>query len=132
MTGVLPGGSVLFVDDEQPIRDLFGRALIAAGVECDGAADGNQALAKLDRRQYGALVIDILMPDRDGVETILEVRKRWPETFIIAISGGGRIGAADFLKLAGMVGADRTQMKPFTPAMLLAALALGRPQTVVA
>ncbi len=72
------------------------------------------------------------MPDRDGVETILEVRKRWPETFIIAISGGGRIGAADFLKLAGMVGADRTQMKPFTPAMLLTTLALGRPATVVA
>jgi DNA-binding response OmpR family regulator len=122
----------LFVDDEQPIRELFGRALLAAGIEFDGAADGNEALAKLEQRRYGALVIDIIMPDREGVETIMEVRKLWPETFIIAISGGGRIGAADFLKLAGMVGADRTQMKPFTPTMLLAALALGRPRTVVA
>ena len=127
MAGVKRGGSVLFVDDEQPIRDLFGRALIAAGIECDGAADGNKALAKLDQRQYDAVVIDIIMPDREGVETIVEVRKRWPQSFIIAMSGGGRVGAADFLKLAKMVGADCTLTKPFTPAKLLAMLAEGPP-----
>jgi len=130
MTAVMREGSVLIVDDEQPIRDLFGRALIAAGIECDGAADGNKALLKLEERRYDAVVIDIIMPDREGVETIVEVRKRWPDTFIIAISGGGRIGAADFLKLAAAVGADRTLTKPFTPAKLLATLAEGAPLTV--
>jgi DNA-binding response OmpR family regulator len=130
MTAVMRGGSVLFVDDEQPIRDLFGRALIAAGIECDGAADGNKALFKLGQRRYDAVVIDIIMPDREGVETIVEIRKRWPETFIIAISGGGRVGAQDFLNLAAVLGADRTLTKPFTPAKLLATLAEGPPQTV--
>jgi len=130
MTAVMRGASVLFVDDEQPIRDLFGRALIAAGIEFDSAADGNKALAKLDQRRYDAVVIDIIMPDREGVETIVEIRKRWPETFIVAISGGGRVGAQDFLKLASMLGADRTLTKPFTPAKLLAALAEGRPLTI--
>ena len=129
MTGVGRGGSVLFVDDEQPIRDLFERALVAAGIAFDGAADGNKALVKLGQRRYDALVIDIIMPDREGVETIMEVRKQWPETFIIAISGGGRIGPADFLQLAEMVGADRTLTKPFTPTQLLAALAEGRPES---
>jgi len=123
---------VLFVDDEQPIRDLFGRALIAAGIDFDGAADGNKALAKLDQRQYDALVIDVIMPDRKGVETILEVRKRWPEMFIIAMSGGGRVGADDFLKLAKAVGADCTLTKPFTPARLLAMLGEGPPPRIAA
>ncbi len=127
MTGVVRGMSVLFVDDEQPIRELFGRALIAAGIEVDGAADGNKALAKLEHRGYDAIVIDIIMPDREGVETIVEIRRRWPDAFIIAISGGGQIGAQDFLKLAAAVGADSTLTKPFTPAKLLSTLAEGPP-----
>jgi DNA-binding response OmpR family regulator len=127
LTGVIKGGSVLFVDDEQPIRDLFGRALIAAGIEFDPAVDGNQALAKLETRRYGAVVIDIIMPDREGVETIMQIRERWPDTYIVAISGGGRVGAGDFLKLAEAVGADRTLTKPFTPTQLLAMLAAGPP-----
>ncbi len=130
MTNVIHGRSVLFVDDEQPIRDLFGRALIAAGIQFDGAADGNKALAKLNQRQYDAVVIDIIMPDREGVETILEIRKRWPEIFIIAISGGGRIAAETFLDLARELGADCTLSKPFTPSKLLAVLSEGPPPRV--
>jgi len=132
MTGIAAGASILFVDDEQPIRDLFGRALIAAGMQFDSAADGNKALAKLALRPYDAAVIDIIMPDREGVETILEARKIRPEIFIVAISGGGRIGADDFLKLASLVGADRTLTKPFTPATLLATLAIGPPPKIAA
>jgi DNA-binding response OmpR family regulator len=123
MTGAAKAVSILFVDDEQPVRDLFQRALVAAGLEFDGAADGNKALAKLGQRRYDAMVIDIIMPDREGIETITEVRRRWPEIFIVAISGGGRMGANDLLKLAEMVGADRTLTKPFTPTKLLAVLA---------
>jgi len=132
MIGVTRGGSVLVVDDEPLIRELFGTALIAAGMACDSASDGNGALIKLEQRLYDALVIDIIMPDREGVETIIEVRKRWPEMFIIAISGGGRVGPEDFLKLAKAVGADRTLTKPFTPSQLLATLAEGRPPRIAA
>jgi DNA-binding response OmpR family regulator len=122
----------LFVDDEQPIRALFERALIGAGFEFDGAADGNKAIAKLEQRRYDAVVIDMIMPDREGVETIVEIRKRWPETYIVAISGGGRIDASGFLDLAKALGADRTLTKPFTPAKLLATLSEGRPHKVEA
>ena len=126
------GGSLLFVDDEQAIRDLFERALIGASLVFDGAADGNQAIAKLEQRRYDAVVIDIIMPNREGVETIVEIRRRWPETYIIAISGGGRIGAVGFLDLAKALGADRTLTKPFTPAKLLATLGEGPPPRVAA
>jgi DNA-binding response OmpR family regulator len=132
MTGLERGNSILFVDDERPIRDLFERALTTAGFEFEGAADGNKALIKLNQRRFDAVVTDIIMPDREGVETILEIRKQWPEMFIIGISGGGRIGAADFLKLATMVGADCTLTKPFTPATLIATLAKGRPPKLAA
>jgi DNA-binding response OmpR family regulator len=115
----------LFVDDEQSIRDLFERALVGAGFEFDGAADGDKAVAKLEGRRYDAVVIDLIMPDREGMETIREVRRRWPETFIIAISGGGRIGADNVLDLAKALGADRTLTKPFTPAKLVAMLGEG-------
>ena len=95
------------------------------------AANGDQALAQLKQRRFAAVVIDIIMPEREGIETILEMRKHWPETFIIAMSGGGRIGPEDFLKLALMVGADRTLKKPFTPTQLIYALAGGPPPAVV-
>jgi DNA-binding response OmpR family regulator len=124
--------SLLFVDDEQPIRDLFERALNSAGFEFDGAADGNQAIIKLELRRYDAVVIDIIMPDREGVETIVEIRRRWPETYIVAISGGGRIGGNGFLNMAKALGADRTLTKPFTPAKLLATLSECRPPQLAA
>jgi DNA-binding response OmpR family regulator len=132
LAGVGKGGSVLFVDDEPLIREIFTGALTAAGINCSEAADGDQALAKLDQRRFDAVVIDIIMPEREGVETILEMRKRWPATYIIAISGGGRVGPEDFLKLAAMVGADRTLKKPFTPNQLIQTLAAGPPPAGVA
>jgi len=67
------------------------------------------------------VVCDIIMPTREGVETILALRKRSPNLKIIAISGGYRIGPADFLKLARHVGADETLAKPFRLAELVAA-----------
>lgn len=119
--------TVLFVDDEPSIRLLAGRALTQAGYEFDQAGDGNQALNKMAERRYSALVTDLIMPEREGIEMIIEVRRTWPDTYIIAMSGGGRVGPDDFLKLAKMAGADRVLRKPFRPSDLLAALAAGKP-----
>ena len=132
MTGVVSGDSVLFVDDEAPVRILFRRAFAALGIDFEEAEDGNQALAKLERRRFDAVVIDIIMPGRDGVDTIQRIRERWPQTYIIAMSGGGRIGPDEFLKLAAAVGADRTLTKPFRLARLMALLADGPPPRLLA
>jgi DNA-binding response OmpR family regulator len=59
------------------------------------------------------------MPNREGIETILEAKKRFPGIPIIAISGGGRSGPQSFLDLARKLGADDCLAKPFRPTELL-------------
>ncbi len=109
---MLSGKSVLVVDDELGIRQLAARTLAAAGYEAYSASNGEEAIDILERTAIDLAVIDIIMPDKEGVETIIEVKSRWPHVKLIAISGGGRIGPDDFLHLARMVGADATMKKP--------------------
>lgn len=119
--------SVLFVDDEDAIRTLAKDALTNAGYVFDEAADGAEAVAKLERRPYDVAVVDIIMPGREGVETIVEIKSRWPGVYVVAISGGGRVGPDDFLRLAKMLGADTTLKKPFRFTELIAAIGQDRP-----
>ncbi len=109
---MLIGKSVLFVDDEPGIRQLGARVLGAAQCDTYVAGNGKEAIAVLEKAPIDLVIIDIIMPDKEGVETIMEIKARWPELKIIAISGGGRVGPDDFLHLASMVGADATMRKP--------------------
>ncbi len=59
------------------------------------------------------MITDIIMPEMDGIETIMALRREFPEVKIIAISGGSRIGPREFLNLARVLGAHRTLHKPF-------------------
>ena len=107
--------AVLFVDDDQGIRELNARTLKARGFDCHTAADGEEALAKLEQAPFDLVVLDVIMPRREGIQTLIEIKRRWPQTRVIAISGGGRIGPDDFLGLAREFGADATLAKPVTP-----------------
>jgi len=77
------------------------------------ADDGSTALKFLQKEQPDIMITDLIMPDKEGIETILEVRKEYPDVKIIAISGGGRIGPTNYLRLAKSVGANCTITKPF-------------------
>jgi len=107
------GQSILVVDDDHGIRVLLERWLVAEGYAVTVAADGDEAIEAFEQRSFHLMVTDIIMPDREGIETLLEVRKRWPQCKIIAMSGGGRVDAEQFLALAGNLGADATLKKPF-------------------
>jgi DNA-binding response OmpR family regulator len=120
---MLSGKIVLVVDDEAGIRHLIARAVRAAGGETFGAANGRQAMLLLERAYVDLAVVDILMPEKEGIETIMEMKSRSPGLKIIAISGGGRIGPEDFLRLAGMIGADATMKKPLNFKELIATIA---------
>lgn len=122
--GVTKGGSVLVVDDDAAVREMLERALTLAGINFAGASDGNKGIAKLESNRYDAVITDIIMPDRDGVELIVKIRQQWPDTFVIAMSGGGRIGAGQFLDLAKALGADCTLVKPFKPSQVISLLSL--------
>jgi len=113
---------ILIIDDEDQVRALFRRALEQAGHEVVTAPDGN-AGCKLYRQHPSDMVIcDIIMPDKDGLETIIDLRRTFPTVKIIAISGGGRVSSADYLDMAHKFGADLILEKPVTPQALARAV----------
>jgi CheY-like chemotaxis protein len=112
--------TILVVDDEDGIRALLQELLESAGHHAVVAADGREALQVLAQTQIVDLVItDLVMPNQDGVETVQEIRRRYPRTKIIAMSGafGGQ-----FLRTAELLGACATLAKPINAARLLEAV----------
>jgi CheY-like chemotaxis protein len=83
-------------------------------------ADGTRALEMQRAQPADVLITDIFMPERDGLETITSFRREFPQTRIVAMSGGGlRIGGKLYLETAGIAGADAVLRKPFDPKSLL-------------
>lgn len=105
--------SILLVDDNDQLRSLIERSLKAAGHEVVTAANGKSALAILPTVKYDLVLTDIVMPDMEGLELIRSIRKANPGAKIIAMSGGGRGTADDYLTLAKNFGAAATLEKPF-------------------
>lgn len=113
---------ILIIDDEAMIREMFRRILEMEGYAVSEAAEGNEALARCREQCPDLIITDLIMPDKEGIETIIEIRRDFPETKIIAISGGGRITAREYLELAETFGADRSLSKPIGREELLAAV----------
>jgi DNA-binding response OmpR family regulator len=105
---------ILIVDDEESIRYTLTKTLKSQGHEIYQASDGDTALKVLSEQEIELVVTDILMPNREGLETIREIRMNWPEIKIVAMSGGGRIRNTEFLKVAQKFGADVILKKPFS------------------
>jgi CheY-like chemotaxis protein len=113
---------VLVIDDDEQLRALLYEILDRAGFEVVEAANGVEGL-KLYRSQPADLVItDLIMPEKEGVETIMELRDQFPNARIIAISGGERAGGRNYLPIAARLGARRTIAKPFSRQEILEAV----------
>jgi DNA-binding response OmpR family regulator len=110
---------ICVIDDDESVRQTVGRILSSAGYSVINAADGAQGLEAVEQSSPAMIITDIVMPNREGIETILEAKKRFPGIPIIAISGGGRTGPQDFLDVARKLGADDCLAKPFRPTELL-------------
>ena len=115
--------SILIIDDEEDIRDALQMVLQRAGYDVMVAANGSEAI-ELQRSEPADLIItDIIMPEKDGVTTIKEIRNEFPGTRVIAISGGGGVQSAEYmpeaitttayLAAAKEAGADMVFTKPF-------------------
>jgi DNA-binding response OmpR family regulator len=111
---------VLVIDDEDMIREIIKTVLTEAGYQVAGAANGAEGLKLLESQPVDLIITDILMPEKEGIETIIETRKSHPNIKIVAISGGGRAHNFHPLKIASKIGADMTLPKPFEPDELLA------------
>jgi DNA-binding response OmpR family regulator len=110
---------ICVIDDDESVRQTVGRILSSAGYAVVNAADGAKGLEAVEQSSPVMIITDIVMPNREGIETILEAKKRFPGIPIIAISGGGRSGPQSFLDLARKLGADDCLAKPFRPTELL-------------
>jgi CheY-like chemotaxis protein len=113
---------ILVIDDEPMLRRTLRALLERAGHTVVEAEDGDKGLAQLNVQMPDLVLTDIIMPNREGVETIGEMRRRAPQTPIIAMSGGGSRGGELFLTLAEQLGACATLAKPIRQADLLAAV----------
>lgn len=104
---------ILVVDDQVSIRSALGRMLTLEGYEVIPAADGDEATRLW--RDHGAdlVIMDLFMPEKDGIETIAELRASSPGIPIIAMSGGGTSNQVNVLEAASLLGAVATIEKPF-------------------
>lgn len=111
---------VLVIDDEDSVRSMTKAALTKAGYQVFWAANGIEGLKVLETQTVELVLTDVLMPEKEGAETIVEIRQRFPSVRIIAMSGGGRTENMRPLKIAGDLGADVLLAKPFDLDNLLA------------
>jgi len=112
--------TILIIDDEEPIRALLRTTLEAAGHEVVEAANGRQGLELYRHRQTDLVITDIVMPELNGLDMLLELTREFLHAKVIAISGAGE--EKNVLDVAKLLGARRTFQKPFSLPQLLDAV----------
>lgn len=104
--------NILIVDDDPTVRLIATELLRGGGHAIVEAEDGDDALKTVGAMAIDLVVLDLLMPNKDGLETIVELRKRQPGIRILAISSGGRMEPGHLLRTAMVFGADECLEKP--------------------
>jgi DNA-binding response OmpR family regulator len=114
---------ILVFDDEPSILLMLKKMLEKAGHEVDISLNGSEGMNLFEKQKPDLLITDIIMPQKEGLEIILELRRKHPELKIIAISGGGRIGPEGYLPSAKLFGADMVFQKPLVQKEFVQAVA---------
>ncbi len=106
--------NILLTEDDDELRLALLEQLTDSGHKARGARNGREACAVMLEERFDALVTDIIMPERDGLELIAAFRQAYPQAPVIAMSGGGRALDEQVCEnLAKHLGADRFLKKPF-------------------
>lgn len=113
---------ILVIDDDKQVCLSIRAVLESQGHEVETVGDVDDGLALQQSGAFDAAIIDLVLPDRDGLEAISEFRKSFPQTRIIAISGGGTIVKKNYLPAAMALGADQALEKPFEGEQLVSAI----------
>lgn len=115
---------ILLVEDDEHVRDMLTQVLQRAAHEVAAAADGEEAVQLLQRSKPDIIITDIIMPKKNGIALITEVKSHHPDIDVIAISGGGRLDPIGYLDLSESIGASVSFEKPVDRAALLMAVDL--------
>jgi DNA-binding response OmpR family regulator len=111
---------ILVIDDDSGFRRMIRMILTRMRHDIVEAQDGNEGIARFKAEQPDLVISDIVMPDKEGIQTILEIRALAPDARIIAMSGGGVSLGTSYLGAALKLGANLVLTKPFRPAELAA------------
>ncbi|MEO6004582.1 MAG: response regulator [Opitutus sp.] len=118
-----PERSILVIDDNAQLREVLRDGLKKLGYVVITASDGAEAFQSIARNKFDIVITDLLMPQKDGIEVIGELKRIQPAARIIAMSGGGRGSRDHYLQTARGLGAHAILGKPFSMSELNAALA---------
>jgi CheY-like chemotaxis protein len=111
--------AILVIDDDASVREVVSEMLRLEGHAVTIAENGREAIALLVSQHFDLVITDLIMPEKEGIETISEIRRTDKRIPILAISGGGRLGPGDYLQTARHIGADASLAKPFARQELL-------------
>jgi CheY-like chemotaxis protein len=118
-----PAARILVIDDDADFRALVADLLTVSGHTVVEADDGQVGIACYRAQPFDLVLTDMIMPRREGIEVIRAIRRLNPRARIVAMSGGAAAAPRLYLQMAGHLGADRTLLKPFSAATLLATVA---------
>jgi len=114
---------ILVIDDEDQMRQMLKQTLERAGYEVIDAPNGEKGVQLFRESPADLVITDLIMPEKDGMETVIELKRDFPDINIIAISGGSRaMDPRDYLHYATQVGVVCTFTKPIEPQELLNAI----------
>ena len=117
-------GRILVIDDDPAMRGSMRRILERDGHDLREAGDGAEGLRLFRAEPADVVVTDVLMPGKEGMETIVELREEAPDVRILVVSGGGTMLGESTLSDAQALGADASLAKPFTVDQLRSAVAV--------
>jgi CheY-like chemotaxis protein len=111
---------ILLIEDDDSVRTMLRLTLVHCGHTVIEARNGVEGLARFQHANADLVITDIVMPEKDGLEVVMELRGNHPSVKIIAISGADSGG--DYLDSARLMGAAKVLLKPFTNEVLIAAI----------
>ena len=113
---------IVLVDDDEPTRELFAKLLTQRGYMVTQAGNGRAALDQMGQKPAELVITDMIMPEMDGMEIIVAVRRIYPGVKIIAVAESGLGPAENSLKIARALGAHKTLVKPLDAEQLISAV----------
>ena len=114
--------SILIIDDDAQFRAMLRQMLSRAGYEVLEASNGKEGMRIYRDKPADLVITDLIMPEKEGIETISDLRREFPDVKIVAISGGGKMGPEDYLRGAKLLGAQRILTKPVEKEEILEAV----------
>jgi CheY-like chemotaxis protein len=115
----MKSGAILIVDDERELREVMKQLLSDEGYTVMSAADGVEAGKLIAKQHFDLVITDLIMPEKDGIELMNEMRWKQPQIRILAMSGGGHVPREQYLRIARGLGAHAVLEKPFTNKTLI-------------